>query len=356
MLDKTYWQDISSKVILLGKSEGFSDVGLASNRINANKKLYKEWIKKNNHGSMQFLKEHEDLKFDPESIMPGTKSIISTRVDYLPLNENLIDQLQKKDTAYIARYALGRDYHKTLRKKLKKFAEEIKNLIDDKDIIFNYRVITDSAPSPEIDIATQAGLGWRGKNTLLLNKNNGSWFFLGEIYTNLPLEVKQNAQTNHCGSCKACIDICPTKAIESPYYLNATKCISYLTIEHKGPIPVPMRKLIGNRVYGCDDCQIICPWNKFAKLSSEIDFFVRHKLNNIDLIDCFEMDKEKFNKIFSGSAVKRIGYEKWISNIAIAIGNANKSPILLKSLLKRVNDHSELIQDHVKWAISQQEL
>ena len=354
MLDKTYWHDFSKKVVLIGKEIGFNDVGISDIEINQNQDLYSKWIEKNNHGSMSYLKDHQQIKFDPNNILHGTQSIISTRIDYLPLNENLIELLNKKDQAYIARYAMGRDYHKTLKQKLKKFAAAMEKILLKDNITFEYRVITDSAPSPEIEIAEKAGLGWRGKNTLLLNKKNGSWFFLGEIYTNLPLVANRIKSKNHCGSCKACIDICPTGAIEEPYHLNATKCISYWTIEHKGPIPIEFRQKMGNRIYGCDDCQIICPWNKFAKTSSEIDFFVRHKLNKISLTDCFNLDRDTFNDYFSGSAIRRIGYEKWISNVAIALGNAEYSPQIITCLKQRENDPSALIQEHVSWAISEQ--
>ena len=230
MLDKTYWHDFSKKVVLIGKEIGFNDVGISDIEINQNQNLYSKWIEKNNHGSMSYLKDHQQIKFDPNNILHGTQSIISARIDYLPLNENLIELLHKKDQAYIARYALGRDYHKTLKHKLKKFAAAMEKILLKDNITFEYRVITDSAPSPEIEIAEKAGLGWRGKNTLLLNKKNGSWFFLGEIYTNLPLVANHIKSKNHCGSCKACIDICQTGAIEEPYHLNATKCISYWTI------------------------------------------------------------------------------------------------------------------------------
>ncbi len=355
MLDKAYWKDISKKIIATGKELGFNDVGISDTVINQNQGLYKEWIDAKNHGAMSYLEDHQDIKFDPENILANTKSIISVRLDYLPLNENLIDLINQKDKAYIARYALGRDYHKTLKKKLNHFGSLIESIISESDFDFKYRAITDSAPSPEIEIATQAGLGWRGKNTLLLNKNNGSWFFLGELYTNAPLVFNQTSSTNHCGSCSACIDICPTQAIEKPYYLNASKCISYWTIEHKGTIPISFRKKIGNRIYGCDDCQIICPWNKFAKKSTEIDFFVRHKLNNISLMDCFLMDNHRFNEYFNGSAIRRIGYEKWISNVAIALGNADHDQNILDALIKRSEDPSNLIKEHVLWAISEQE-
>lgn len=207
---------------------------------------------------------------------------------------------------------------------------------------------------PEVDIAEKSGLGWRGKNTLLINKKNGSWFFLAEIYTNLAL-IKNNPAKNHCGSCDACIKICPTKAIISPYKLDARKCISYLTIEHKGAIPNEYRKAIGNRIYGCDDCQIVCPWNKFAKLTQELDFFVRHKLNNISLLECLQMNREQFNEVFAGSAIYRIGYEKWLSNVVIGLGNAKKDPKITTALKKMIKFPSQIVQDHVSWAIREQE-
>jgi epoxyqueuosine reductase len=356
MKDNINWQLLTKKILEIGNSLNFNDVAICDPYINHNEDKYRKWVSDNFYGDMVFLKNHQDIKFNTNNILEQTKSIIAVRLDYLPLNENLLSNLKNTETAYIARYALGRDYHKTIKSKLKNYAKLINQLIKDDigEFDFKYRACTDSAPVPEVDVAEKSGLGWRGKNTLLINKKNGSWFFLAEIYTNLPL-IKNKSAKNHCGSCDACIKICPTKAIISPYKLDARKCISYLTIEHKGSIPNEYRRAIGNRIYGCDDCQIVCPWNKFAKQTQEIDFFVRHKLNNISLLECLQINKEQFTKIFSGSAVYRIGYEKWLSNVAIGLGNAKKDSKIISALKKLVKFPSQIVQDHVLWAIHEQE-
>ena len=250
------------------------------------------------------------------------------------------------ERAFISRYALGRDYHKVLRSRLQKLCDRIAQHAGD----FGYRVFTDSAPVLEVALAEKAGLGWRGKHTLLLSRDAGSWFFLGEIYTDLPLPVDAPSQ-NHCGTCKACIDICPTQAIVAPYEVDARRCISYLTIELKDTIPEDLRPLIGNRVYGCDDCQIACPWNRFAQTTQETDFHVRHGLDDVSLVELFGWDETDFNQRMAGSAIYRIGYLQWLRNLAVGLGNAPTSPAVIEALEARAQHPSALLREHVAWAL-----
>ena len=350
MNDKLKWKAFAKNIKDWGRELGFDYVGISDTNLNTQKEAYRAWIKAGFNGSMSFLKKHQELKFSPESLVNNTISIISVRLDYMPLEENTLKVLKDKSRAYISRYALGRDYHKVMRSKLKKLALKIK--VESQRIESNYRVFTDSAPVMEVVIAEKAGLGWRGKHTLLLNKDHGSWFFLGEIFTDLPIP-SDNKLTSHCGTCSACIDICPTKAIIAPYKLDARKCISYLTIENKGEIPIEYRKAIGNRVYGCDDCQIICPWNKYAKITRETDFRVRHKLNDLSLIDSFMFSEADFNKIFNGSAILRIGYQQWLRNIAIGLGNAPTSKEVINTLKSKLKTSSAMVKEHILWALEQ---
>ena len=349
MNDKLNFNEIAKNIKSWAKDFGFNDVGISDVKLGKNKLPYKKWISSGYHGQMGYLDRHQEQKFDPSTLLPNTQSVISVRLDYLPLEAKALEALKNKNIAYISRYALGRDYHKVIRAKLKKLVAQIKSNLDEE---FNFRLFTDSAPVLEVDIAEKAGLGWRGKHTLLLNKNHGSWFFLGEIYTDLPLP-SDTSTSKHCGSCTACIDICPTSAIIAPYKLDARKCISYLTIEHKESIPIEYRKAIGNRVYGCDDCQFVCPWNKYAKITSENDFLVRHDLDKLSLIESFKLSKEDFDKLFHGSAIYRIGYDQWLRNIAVGLGNAPKSLEIIKVLESRVDSASSMLKEHILWAIEQ---
>jgi epoxyqueuosine reductase len=297
---------------------------------------------------MDYMAKHGTKRTRPAELVPGTLRVISARMDYLPPNavdsEEVINDGEK---AFISRYALGRDYHKVLRDRLQKLCDRIGNQIGS----FGYRVFTDSAPVLEVALAEKAGLGWRGKHTLLLSREAGSWFFLGEIYTDLPLPIDAAGQ-NHCGSCNACIDICPTKAIVAPYEVDARRCISYLTIELKDSIPEELRPLIGNRVYGCDDCQLTCPWNRFASLTDEADFHVRHGLDDVNLVTLFAWDEATFKRNMAGSAILRIGYSQWLRNLAVGLGNAPTTPEIIAALQSRVDDTSELVREHVRWALS----
>ena len=349
MNDKLNFNEIAKNIKSWAKDFGFNDVGISDVKLGKNKSTYKKWISSGYHGQMGYLDKHQEQKFDPSKLLPNTQSVISVRLDYLPLEVKALEALKNKNIAYISRYALGRDYHKVIRAKLKKLVAQIKSNLDEE---FNFRLFTDSSPVLEVDIAEKAGLGWRGKHTLLLNKNHGSWFFLGEIYTDLPLP-SDTSTSKHCGSCTACIDICPTSAIIAPYKLDARKCISYLTIEHRESIPIEYRKAIGNRVYGCDDCQFVCPWNKYAKITSENDFLVRHDLDKLSLIESFKLSKEDFDKLFHGSAIYRIGYDQWLRNIAVGLGNAPKSLEIIKVLESRVDSASSMLKEHILWAIEQ---
>jgi epoxyqueuosine reductase len=282
--------------------------------------------------------------------MPGTLRVISVRLDYLPAQaEDAEGVLADGNRAYVARYALGRDYHKVLRSRLQRLAERIGQEVGD----FRYRVFTDSAPVMEVELAVKAGLGWRGKHTLLLQREAGSWFFLGEIYTDLALPVDE-AQDEHCGTCRRCIDVCPTGAIVAPYQLDARRCISYLTIEHRGSIPEALRPLLGNRIYGCDDCQLVCPWNRFAQPAAVPDFAPRNALDDAALVDLFAWSAEEFERRMQGSAIRRIGHERWLRNLAVALGNAPPDAAVLKALEARRDHPSALVREHVQWAIAEQ--
>ena len=349
MNDKLNFNEIAKNIKSWAKDFGFNDVGISDVKLGKNKLPYKKWISSGYHGQMGYLDRHQEQKFDPSKLLPNTQSVISVRLDYLPLEVKALEALKNKNIAYISRYALGRDYHKVIRAKLKKLVAQIKSNLDEE---FNFRLFTDSAPVLEVDIAEKAGLGWRGKHTLLLNKNHGSWFFLGEIYTDLPLP-SDTSTSKHCGSCTACIDICPTSAIIAPYKLDARKCISYLTIEHRESIPIEYRKAIGNRVYGCDDCQFVCPWNKYAKITSENDFLVRHDLDKLSLVKSFKLSRKDFDKLFQGSAIYRIGYDQWLRNIAVGLGNAPKSREIIKVLKSRLDSASSMLKEHILWAIEQ---
>ena len=299
-------------------------------------------------GEMGYLERNVDKRFHPQLLHEGTRSIITVRMHYFPPDSVDAKQvLADSSKAYISRYALGRDYHKVFRKKLKQLAEQIAAEQNG----FDYRVFSDSAPVMELALAQKSGLGWLGKNSCILHKEEGSWFFLGEIYTNLSFEeaVFPVAQTAHCGSCDACLRACPTDAFTGPYALEVQKCISYLTIEFSGSIPVELRPLMGNRIYGCDDCQLVCPWNRFGKTSENADFKVRHGLDNMDLATLWQWDEATFLQKFAGSAVRRIGYEKWQRNLAVAIGNSGQAEVFLP-LLQNTVAYSALTQEHIDWA------
>ncbi len=298
-----------------------------------------DWLTAGYHGEMDYMAAHGTKRSRPAELIPGTRSIISCRLDYLPETDGVAD-------AAISRYALGRDYHKLMRNRLQKLADRMTAEIGS----FGYRVFVDSAPVMEVALAEQAGLGWRGKHTLLLSQT-GSWFFLGEIYCDLPLPPDAPI-TSHCGTCAACLDVCPTGAFIGPYQLDARRCISYLTIELKGSIPEDLRPLMGNRIYGCDDCQWVCPWNRFASITQEVDFAPRHGLDHATLVELFAWTEAEFNDRLAGSPIRRIGHERWLRNIAVALGNAAPSPEAKAALLTRQDHPSALVREHVAWALS----
>ena len=331
-----------------GKSLGFQDIRVSSLDLTTANKHFSAWLDKQFHGQMSYMSRNKDKRSQPESLHPGTASILTARMNYLPEKTGFTSALKNKETGYIAYYALGRDYHRVIRQRLNTLAQKINQVVEHRD----YRAFTDSAPILERALAENSGLGWIGKNTMLLHRDAGSWFFLGEIFTTLPLPPDEPIK-EHCGSCRACIDICPTKAIVAPYQLDARKCISYLTIEYKGSIPLPYRKAIGNRIFGCDDCQIICPWNKFAKKTPVADFTPRPYRQGTKLIDLFAWDEATFLKNTEGSAIRRVGYECWLRNIAVALGNAASSPETIHTLQQRIDDKSDLVREHVRWALAQ---
>jgi epoxyqueuosine reductase len=292
------------------------------------------------------MARHGSTRARPEVLRPGTLRVISARMNYRPQAAEAWSVIGAPDKAYIARYATGRDYHKVLRGRLQQLAGRIEREIG----AFDHRVYTDSAPVMEVELAAKSGLGWRGKHTLLLSRDAGSYFFLGEIYTDLPLPVDAPV-ADHCGSCSKCLDICPTRAIVEPYRVDARRCISYLTIELKGHIPLELRALIGNRVYGCDDCQLACPWNRYAEVSAEPDFHVRHGLDDAQLVDLFTWSESQFHERMAGSAIHRIGFERWSRNLAVGLGNARRGEAVVGALRSRAGDTSALVREHVAWAL-----
>ncbi len=342
------YQTLASQIKCWGQEFGFQQVGITDTDLSQYETRLQQWLQKQFHGSMDYMVRHGTKRSRPSELLPGTLRVITVRMDYLPPQANIKRTLKQKAKAYISRYALGRDYHKLIRKRLAKLAARIELEIG----ASQFRVFTDSAPVMEKALAEKAGLGWIGKSTNLINRHAGSWFFLGEIYTDLPLPIDP-AETTHCGSCQACLDICPTQAIVGPYQLDARRCISYLTIENRGAIPVELRSLIGNRVYGCDDCQLICPWNKFAKPTCEDDFKPRHHLDNSDLVTLFLWDEATFLKHTEGSAIRRIGHISWLRNLAVGLGNGPASPNAIAALTQRLAHPSALVREHVVWALQQ---
>ena len=343
---------------------GFQQVGVADCDLGEAETRLMEWLSRGRQGDMDYLSAHGTRRTRPAELVPGTLRVITVRMNYFPPGAaDSWDVLHDGNRAYVARYALGRDYHKVLRGRLQKLCDRIEEEVKRADTLpthrfqnpvaarrFHYRVFTDSAPVMEVELATKAGLGWRGKHTLVLNREAGSWFFLGEIYTDLPLPV-DSPQSDHCGTCSRCIDICPTRAIVAPYQLDARRCISYLTIEHKGDIPEELRPLMGNRIYGCDDCQLVCPWNRFAQKADAPDFAVRHGLDAAGLVELFSWNEEEFGIRMEGSAIRRIGHERWLRNLAVGLGNAPTSAAVIAALEGRRDHPSTMVRNHVVWAL-----
>jgi epoxyqueuosine reductase len=350
-------EEIKTRIHQWAIDLGFQEVGYSNLDLSAHEDYLRTWLTNGFHGSMAYMNRNQALRLAPGNLLAGSISAITLRLDYLPEqgHERIHQTLASKDVAYISRYALGRDYHKVIRAKLKRLAYQINDYINLQKLgPFYSRACTDSAPILEKHLAEKSGLGWIGKNTLLLNRSAGSWFFLCELLTNLPLAEADRKQTNHCGSCSACISICPTQAIVAPYVLDARKCISYQTIENHGSIPLALRSAMGNRIFGCDDCQLVCPWNRYAQTGQEQDFQPRHNLDKSDLLELFQWSETEFLTKTEGSAIRRTGYQGWLRNIAVALGNASASTGIQKALMAKKQDCSEMVAEHIEWAIAKQ--
>ena len=340
--------ELSASIKRLGRDLGFAKLGVADTSLEEDEALLERWLTAGRHGEMAYMERHGTKRSRPGQLVPGTVRVISARMDYWRADSrDARDVLGDPRTGYVARYALGRDYHKVLRARLQRLADAIAERIGD----FGYRVFVDSAPVLEKALARNAGLGWIGKHTNLLDRD-GSWFLLGEIYTDLPLPPDAPV-AEHCGSCHACLDVCPTRAIVAPYELDARRCISYLTIELRGSIPEALRAPIGNRIFGCDDCQLFCPWNKFAHPSEVDDFAPRHALDGTSLVELFGWSETEWQTRTAGSAIRRAGYEGWLRNVAVALGNAPREPAIVAALTARRDDPSAIVREHVAWALQQ---
>ena len=343
------WSALSLRIGEWGRALGFDAIGIAGTDLSEEEARLLAWLDAGRHGEMDYMARHGATRARPADLVPGTVRVISARLNYWPgAARDARGVLADPALGYVARYATGRDYHKVLRRRLAELAQRIAADVGP----FGFRVFTDSAPVLEVALAARAGLGWRGKHTLLLSRDVGSYYFLGEIYTDLPLPPTDPVGA-HCGTCTACIAACPTGAIVGPYELDARRCISYLTIEHHGSIPEPLRPLIGNRIYGCDDCQLACPWNRYAATAAEPDFVeVRNGLDGTSLVELFGWSEEQFLQRMEGSAIRRIGYERWSRNLAVALGNAPASNTAIAALERRADDPSTLVREHVAWALA----
>ena len=334
-----------------GMDFGFQQVAITDIDLEKYETHLESWIENNYHGAMDYMAENHSKRCHPDQLVAGTIRVICVRMDYASESENSLAPMDLVNKAYVSRYARGRDYHKLIRKRLQKLATKIESVVGP----FGYRAFVDSAPVLERALAEKSGLGWIGKNTMLINTQAGSWFFLGELFTDLPLPIDSSG-SDHCGTCRACLDVCPTNAFVKANLLDATRCISYLTIELRTSIPEELRKLMGNRVFGCDDCQLVCPWNKFTNPSMEEDFTPRHKLDDVELIDLFTWSEQEFLENTAGSTIRRIGFECWLRNIAVALGNADSSVEVVSALESRLDYPSDLVQEHVRWALSQHQV
>ncbi|MDZ7924143.1 MAG: tRNA epoxyqueuosine(34) reductase QueG, partial [Marinagarivorans sp.] len=353
-----FYPQLSQQIKNWGQELGFNDVGITDTDLSHYTPKLLAWLEKGYHGDMAWMADHGNMRYTPDALVPDTLRIISVRLNYLDMTSEHIKTLKTPHKAYIARYALGRDYHKIMRKRLATLATKINDYCSDAGLPNpTQRAFVDSAPVMERPLAEKAGLGWMGKNTLVINKEAGSWFFLGELFTSLPLitdNTDKLKSQDHCGSCTACLKVCPTDAFPTPYTLDAKRCISYLTIENKGSIPVEFREPMGNRIYGCDDCQAICPWNKYAQTSNEPDFKARHNLDDADLLELFLWDEATFLKNTEGSPIRRIGYEGWQRNIAVGLGNASFDEAIIHALKDKKESANAMVAEHIDWAIAQQ--
>ncbi|MBQ0796827.1 tRNA epoxyqueuosine(34) reductase QueG [Zhongshania sp.] len=346
-ITSTNLDELAQQIKAWGRELGFAHIGISPATNAAHAEHLRNWLAKQYHGDMSYMAEREGLRAAPAELLPGTVRVISARLDYLPDGENCEEILNSPSKAYISRYALGRDYHKLIRKRLSQLAEKISAVAGG-----SHRAFVDSAPVLERGFAEQAGLGWIGKNSMLINSKAGSWFFLGEIYTDLPLPTDPPQEAGHCGTCRACLDDCPTGAIVAPYQVDARRCISYLTIELKDSIPEDLRPLMGNRVFGCDDCQLVCPWNKFAQTTTETDFSPRHQLDNSELVSLFLWTEQEFLDNTAGSAIRRIGYQRWLRNLAVGIGNAPANDDAIRALHTQYAVADEMAREHITWALN----
>ena len=346
-MDEQNLPALAEKIKAWGRELGFAAVRIAPADLPGAPESLAAWLAAGCHGEMDYMAAHGSKRAQPQELLPGTRAIIIARMNYWPDAADALATLADGTRGYVSRYALGRDYHKVLRHRLQKLAERIAAETGPGQ----QRVFVDSAPVMEVELATRAGLGWRGKHTLLLDREAGSWFFLGTLYTDLPLPADEPVSP-HCGTCSACIDACPTGAIVAPYRIDARRCISYLTIELKGSIPEALRPLIGNRIYGCDDCQLCCPWNHRAPTTAEADLQPRHRLDSTTLTELFQMDDQAVDAIHAGSAIRRLGIERWRRNIAVALGNAPANEVVIAALQARRDDSSPLVREHVAWALA----
>ncbi|MFC6671642.1 tRNA epoxyqueuosine(34) reductase QueG [Marinobacterium aestuariivivens] len=346
-LSASQLEDLACQIKQWAAELGFQQCGITGTDLSSEGEHLREWLARGYQGEMGYLENHFDKRLDPTLLVPGTRRIISVRMDYLPPDVKTLGILKQRDKAYIARYTLGRDYHKTMRKRLTRLGQRIEQACD----ALGYRAFVDSAPVLERPLAREAGIGWQGKHSLILNREAGSWFLLGELFVDLPLPLDEPYEEEHCGRCTACLDICPTGAFPAPGVLDARRCISYLTIEYRGSIEPELRPLIGNRIFGCDDCQLICPWNRFARHSGEADFQPRHRLDDIDLLELFEWSEEAFLRNTEGSAIRRTGYEGWQRNLAVALGNGSGGPRVERALEARRETATALVREHIDWAL-----
>ncbi|WP_300321774.1 tRNA epoxyqueuosine(34) reductase QueG [Idiomarina sp.] len=349
MSNSINYQQLADDIKRWGAELGFQKVGITDLDLSKHEATLQQWLDNGYHGEMDFMERHGMLRARPAELHPGSVRAISVRMNYLPVEAGFAKTLKDGSKGYISRYALGRDYHKLMRKRLKQLGDRIQSEFDGTD----FRPFVDSAPIMERPLAEKAGLGWTGKHTLILDKDSGSWFFLGELLINLPLPVDEPVEEG-CGSCTACMTICPTQAIVAPYELDARRCISYLTIELRGAIPEEFRPLIGNRIYGCDDCQLICPWNRYAQLTDENDFSPRQELHSPQLLELWTWTEQQFLDNLQGSPIRRIGYECWLRNLAVALGNAPSDAAIIEALENKTEGVTDMVREHIDWALERQ--
>lgn len=353
MISPQQSEQLAQQIKLWGQELGFAQVGITDIDLAEHGQRLQDWLAKKYHGEMAYMADHDDMRYRPEKLHPGTSRIITVRMDYMAPEVQTIKVLNNPNQAYISRYALGRDYHKLMRKRITQLGKKIQVAIEQLGIAPNFRAFVDSAPVLERGLAQKSGMGWIGKNAMLINPKAGSYFFLGELFINLPLPVDEPYTDMNCGSCSACIPACPTGAIVDNHIVDGRKCISYLTIELKGAIPEDLRSKMGNRIFGCDDCQLCCPWNKFTKPSQEKDFTPRHNLDTATLLELFAWDEKTFLNKTEGTPIRRAGYERWLRNIAVALGNAPYSDEIMHALKEKHDFPSELVKEHVEWAMEQ---